>query len=59
MIKLPVETTEAELLKAIGKLNNDEDIDGYIVQLPLPQHIDETKVLLAVDPKKDVDGFHP
>jgi len=53
------ETTEAELLKAIGKLNNDEDIDGYIVQLPLPKHIDETKVLLAVDPKKDVDGFHP
>jgi methylenetetrahydrofolate dehydrogenase (NADP+)/methenyltetrahydrofolate cyclohydrolase len=59
LIKLPAETTEAELLKAIGKLNNDDDIDGYIVQLPLPQHIDETKVLLAVDPKKDVDGFHP
>ena len=59
LIKLPAETTEAELLKAINKLNNDEDIDGYIVQLPLPKHIDETKVLLAVDPKKDVDGFHP
>ena len=59
LIKLPSETTEDELLKAIGKLNNDEDIDGYIVQLPLPKHIDETKVLLAVDPKKDVDGFHP
>ena len=59
LIKLPAETTEAELLKAIGKLNKDEDIDGYIVQLPLPKHIDETKVLLAVDPKKDVDGFHP
>ena len=58
MIKLPAETTEAELLKAINKLNNDEDIDGYIVQLPLPKHIDETKVLLAVDPKR-VDGFHP
>lgn len=52
LIKLPVETTEAELLKAINKLNNDEDIDGYIVQLPLPKHIDETKVLLAVDAKK-------
>lgn len=59
LIKLPSETMEDELLKAIGKLNNDEDIDGYIVQLPLPKHIDETKVLLAVDPKKDVDGFHP
>ena len=59
LIKLPSETTEDELRKAIGKLNNDEDIDGYIVQLPLPKHIDETKVLLAVDPKKDVDGFHP
>ena len=50
LIKLPAETTEAELLKAIGKLNHDEDIDGYIVQLPLPKHIDETKILLAVDP---------
>lgn len=59
LIKLPSETTEEELLKAIDKLNRDEDIDGYIVQLPLPKHIDETKVLLAIDPKKDVDGFHP
>ena len=59
LIKLPAETTEEELLKAIGKLNHDEDIDGYIVQLPLPKHIDETKILLAVDPRKDVDGFHP
>jgi methylenetetrahydrofolate dehydrogenase (NADP+)/methenyltetrahydrofolate cyclohydrolase len=56
---LPEETSESELLKAISKLNNDEDVDGYIVQLPLPNHIDETKVLLAIDPKKDVDGFHP
>ena len=56
LIKLPAETTEAELLKAIGKLNKDEDIDGYIVQLPLPKNIDETKVLLAVDPKKDEIG---
>ena len=59
LIKLPEETSESELLKAIHKLNNDEDVDGYIVQLPLPKHIDETKVLLAIDPKKDVDGFHP
>ncbi|HCP41235.1 MAG TPA: bifunctional 5,10-methylene-tetrahydrofolate dehydrogenase/5,10-methylene-tetrahydrofolate cyclohydrolase [Cryomorphaceae bacterium] len=59
LINLPSETTEAELLKAINRLNNDKNIDGYIVQLPLPKHIDETKVLLAVDPKKDVDGFHP
>lgn len=59
LIKLPAETTQEELIKAINKLNNDEDIDGYIVQLPLPKHIDETAVLMAVDPKKDVDGFHP
>jgi methylenetetrahydrofolate dehydrogenase (NADP+)/methenyltetrahydrofolate cyclohydrolase len=59
LIKLPEETTEYELLKAISKLNKDEDVDGYIVQLPLPNHIDETKVLLAIDPKKDIDGFHP
>ncbi len=59
LIKLPEETSESELLKAIHKLNNDEDVDGYIVQLPLPKHIDETNVLLAIDPKKDVDGFHP
>lgn len=59
LIKLPSETTQDELLKAIHKLNNDDDIDGYIVQLPLPQHIDETAVLMAIDPIKDVDGFHP
>ncbi len=59
LIKLPEETSESDLLKAIHKLNKDEDVDGYIVQLPLPNHIDETKVLLAIDPKKDVDGFHP
>ena len=59
LIKLPSETTEKELLKAIAKLNKDEDVDGYIVQLPLPDHINETNILLAVDPKKDVDGFHP
>lgn len=51
--------TEAQLLEVIGKLNKDEDIDGFIVQLPLPEHISEEKILLAVDPDKDVDGFHP
>ena len=59
LIHLPEETTEEELLKQVKALNNDPDIDGYIVQLPLPRHIDEEKVLMAVDPDKDVDGFHP
>jgi methylenetetrahydrofolate dehydrogenase (NADP+)/methenyltetrahydrofolate cyclohydrolase len=56
---LPEETTEEELLKLVYQLNEDPNIDGYIVQLPLPKHIDEEKVLLAVHPDKDVDGFHP
>jgi len=51
--------TEAELIGIINVLNQDDKIDGYIVQLPLPRHIDDTDVLLAIDPKKDVDGFHP
>ncbi len=51
--------TEERLLAIIDKLNKDEAIDGYIVQLPLPRHIDEQKINLAIDPKKDVDGFHP
>ncbi len=51
--------TEAELLELVNQLNQDEQIDGFIVQLPLPDHIDDQKVLLAVDPAKDVDGFHP
>ena len=59
LIKLAEETTEEELLNQIDKLNKNPEIDGYIVQLPLPGHIDEQKVLLAVDPDKDVDGFHP
>lgn len=59
LIHLPEETTQEELLKQVDQLNNDPDIDGYIVQLPLPKHIDEEKVLMAVDPDKDVDGFHP
>mgnify|MGYP000141070648 FL=1 len=51
--------TEEELLAIIKDLNEEEDVDGFIVQLPLPKHIDENKVTLAIDPKKDVDGFHP
>ena len=51
--------TEEELLKAIDKLNNDPDVDGFIVQLPLPKHISEQKVIEAIDYRKDVDGFHP
>lgn len=51
--------TEAELLEIIQELNDSDDVDGFIVQLPLPKHIDETKVTLAIDPRKDVDGFHP
>ena len=51
--------TEAELLKAVDDLNNNPEVDGFIVQLPLPRHIDEKRVIEAVDPAKDVDGFHP
>lgn len=59
LIELSENTTQDELLSKINQLNKDPLIDGYIVQLPLPKHIDETAVLLAVDPAKDVDGFHP
>lgn len=59
LIKLEETVTEATLLAEIEKLNQDADIDGFIVQLPLPAHIDEVKVTLAIDHKKDVDGFHP
>jgi methylenetetrahydrofolate dehydrogenase (NADP+) / methenyltetrahydrofolate cyclohydrolase len=59
LVKLPEETTQEALLEKVNELNQNLDIDGYIVQLPLPKHIDEEKVLLAIDPKKDVDGFHP
>ncbi|MEM9647741.1 MAG: bifunctional methylenetetrahydrofolate dehydrogenase/methenyltetrahydrofolate cyclohydrolase FolD [Bacteroidota bacterium] len=59
LIHLTEETTEAELLDQVRSLNENPDVDGYIVQLPLPKHIDEQKVLMAVDPDKDVDGFHP
>ncbi|MCO4821970.1 MAG: bifunctional 5,10-methylenetetrahydrofolate dehydrogenase/5,10-methenyltetrahydrofolate cyclohydrolase [Flavobacteriaceae bacterium] len=59
LIDLPEATSEADLLKHIHDLNTNPEIDGFIVQLPLPKHIDEHKVLIAVDPDKDVDGFHP
>ncbi len=59
LIKMPVETTQEELLAKIDELNNDDVVDGFIVQLPLPDHIDEETVLNAVSPTKDVDGFHP
>ncbi len=59
LIHLDENISEKELLQEIEKLNSNIEIDGYIVQLPLPKHIDEQKVLMAVDPKKDVDGFHP
>lgn len=59
LVKLPTETTEEELLNKINELNNDENLDGFIVQLPLPKHIDEQKIIMAVHPDKDVDGFHP
>jgi methylenetetrahydrofolate dehydrogenase (NADP+)/methenyltetrahydrofolate cyclohydrolase len=53
------DVTETELLAKVDELNNDDDVDGFIVQLPLPDHISEQKVIEAIDPKKDVDGFHP
>jgi methylenetetrahydrofolate dehydrogenase (NADP+)/methenyltetrahydrofolate cyclohydrolase len=59
LVQLPEEISESALLEKINELNNDIDIDGYIVQLPLPKHIDADKVLLAINPDKDVDGFHP
>jgi len=59
LIDLPEQTSEGTLLQEIEKLNSNSDIDGFIVQLPLPKHIDEQKVLMAVHPDKDVDGFHP
>ncbi|HBZ33954.1 MAG TPA: bifunctional methylenetetrahydrofolate dehydrogenase/methenyltetrahydrofolate cyclohydrolase FolD [Bacteroidales bacterium] len=58
-IALPETITEQQLLSYIDSLNHDDDIDGFIVQLPLPGHIDETKVIEAIDFRKDVDGFHP
>lgn len=57
--ELPQETTETELLNLIGKLNKEEEVSGILVQLPVPGHIDENKIIQAISPKKDVDGFHP
>ncbi len=59
LVRMLATTSEDELLKKLEELNNDDDIDGYIVQSPLPKHIDEYKVIEAILPKKDVDGFHP
>ena len=59
LIRRKSDITEEDLLEIIDDLNKDRDIDGFIVQLPLPKHIDEDNVILAIDPKKDVDGFHP
>ena len=58
-IQLPESTSEDELLKLIAELNADSSVHGILVQLPLPKHIDEDKVIMAIDPSKDVDGFHP
>ncbi len=59
LIHRPADTTEKELLEIVEQLNGDSSVDGFIVQLPLPKHIDEHKVTLAIEPRKDVDGFHP
>ena len=59
LVSLPENISEVDLLKKIKELNEDDDLDGFIVQLPLPKHIDEQKILMAIDPDKDVDGFHP
>ena len=58
-LKLPAETTEAELLATIEELNADDAVDGLLVQLPLPGHLDEARVMEAIDPAKDIDGIHP
>lgn len=59
LIRMDESTSEEELLKEIDRLNKDDSVDGILVQLPLPKHIDSNKVLFAIDPSKDVDGFHP
>ena len=59
LIRYEDDVTEEELLACVERLNNDADIDGFIVQLPLPRHIDEQKIIMAIDYRKDVDGFHP
>jgi len=59
LIRFEDDVTEEELLAKVDELNNDDDVDGFIVQLPLPKHISEQKIIEAINPKKDVDGFHP
>ena len=59
VIRRPSDVTQKELLSLIDGLNKDEEVDGFIVQLPVPEHIDDQELLLAIDPAKDVDGFHP
>ena len=59
LIRYEDDVTEEELLQCVARLNNDDDVDGFIVQLPLPKHIDEQKIIEAIDYRKDVDGFHP
>jgi len=59
MIRYEDDVTEEELLNKVAELNADDDVDGFIVQLPLPKHISEQKIIEAIDPSKDVDGFHP
>lgn len=59
LIRYEEDVTEAELLKKVDELNRNDDIDGFIVQLPLPKHISENKIIEAINPEKDVDGFHP
>ena len=59
LIRMEDDITEEELLEQVARLNADDDVDGFIVQLPLPRHIDEQKVIMAIDYRKDVDGFHP
>lgn len=59
IVRLPSQTTQSQLLLEISRLNDDSNVDGFIVQLPLPKHIDEQTIIESIDPKKDVDGFHP
>lgn len=59
LVKMPSTTSETELLKKIKELNQDDSIDGFIVQLPLPKQIDTQNIIMSIDPSKDVDGFHP
>ena len=59
LVKFPSTVSESELLEKIDELNKSKDVDGFIVQLPLPKQIDQEKIIMAIDPRKDVDGFHP